>query len=68
VHYQNDPVQDVKTNVHGAINMLGLAKRVKASIFQASTSEVYGDPSVHPRAEALASRTDWGVREALEKS
>ena len=52
VHYQFDPVQTVKTNVHGAINMLGLAKRVKARIFQASTSEVYGDPLVHPQIES----------------
>ena len=51
VHYQFDPVQTVKTNVHGAINMLGLAKRTKAKIFQASTSEVYGDPAVHPQTE-----------------
>jgi UDP-glucuronate decarboxylase len=51
VHYQFDPVQTTKTSVHGAINMLGLAKRVKAKIFQASTSEVYGDPSVHPQKE-----------------
>jgi UDP-glucuronate decarboxylase len=51
IHYQHDPVQTTKTNVHGAINMLGLAKRVKAKILQASTSEVYGDPSVHPQAE-----------------
>ena len=51
IHYQNDPVQTVKTSVHGAINMLGLAKRVKARIFQASTSEVYGDPIVHPQRE-----------------
>jgi len=51
IHYQFDPVQTTKTSVHGAINMLGLAKRVKAKIFQASTSEVYGDPSVHPQAE-----------------
>ncbi|MGB5800007.1 MAG: UDP-glucuronic acid decarboxylase family protein [Mesorhizobium sp.] len=51
VHYQFDPVQTVKTNVHGAINMLGLAKRTKARIFQASTSEVYGDPAVHPQTE-----------------
>jgi UDP-glucuronate decarboxylase len=51
VHYQVDPVQTVKTNVHGAINMLGLAKRTKAKIFQASTSEVYGDPAVHPQPE-----------------
>ena len=51
VHYQFDPVQTTKTSVHGAINMLGLAKRVKARIFQASTSEVYGDPQVHPQLE-----------------
>ena len=51
VHYQHDPVQTTKTSVHGAINMLGLAKRVRAKIFQASTSEVYGDPSVHPQQE-----------------
>ena len=55
VHYQHDPVQTTKTSVHGAINMLGLAKRLKASIFQASTSEVYGDPQVHPQVE-----TYWG--------
>ena len=51
VHYQHDPVQTTKTSVHGAINMLGLAKRTKAKIFQASTSEVYGDPQVHPQHE-----------------
>jgi len=51
IHYQLDPVQTTKTSVHGAINMLGLAKRTKAKIFQASTSEVYGDPEVHPQAE-----------------
>jgi len=55
VHYQFDPVQTTKTSVHGAINALGLAKRVKAKIFQASTSEVYGDPSVHPQPESY-----WG--------
>ena len=55
IHYQHDPVQTTKTNVHGAINMLGLAKRVKARILQASTSEVYGDPSVHPQHEEY-----WG--------
>ena len=55
IHYQHDPVQTTKTNVHGAINMLGLAKRVKARILQASTSEVYGDPSVHPQREEY-----WG--------
>ncbi|MFT6286149.1 MAG: UDP-glucuronate decarboxylase [Alcanivorax sp.] len=51
IHYQFDPVQTTKTSVHGAINMLGLAKRTKARIFQASTSEVYGDPHVHPQTE-----------------
>jgi UDP-glucuronate decarboxylase len=51
VHYQNDPVQTTKVNVHGSINMLGLAKRVKAKILQASTSEVYGDPVIHPQPE-----------------
>ena len=55
VHYQFDPVQTLKTSVHGAINMLGLAKRTKAKIFQASTSEVYGDPTVHPQPESY-----WG--------
>ncbi|NIR31816.1 MAG: SDR family oxidoreductase [Gammaproteobacteria bacterium] len=55
IHYQFDPVQTTKTSVHGAINMLGLAKRVKARIFQASTSEVYGDPEVHPQPEGY-----WG--------
>ena len=53
IHYQHDPVQTTKTSVHGAINMLGLAKRVKAKILQASTSEVYGDPSVHPQTETI---------------
>jgi UDP-glucuronate decarboxylase len=51
IHYQHDPVQTTKTSVHGAINMLGLAKRVGARIFQASTSEVYGDPTIHPQTE-----------------
>ena len=55
IHYQFDPVQTTKTSVHGAINMLGLAKRVKAKIFQASTSEVYGDPATHPQTESY-----WG--------
>jgi UDP-glucuronate decarboxylase len=55
VHYQHDPVQTTKTSVHGAINMLGLAKRLRAKIFQASTSEVYGDPTVHPQPEEY-----WG--------
>ncbi|WP_320173759.1 UDP-glucuronic acid decarboxylase family protein [Maridesulfovibrio sp.] len=52
IHYQHDPVQTTKTSVHGAINMLGLAKRTRAKIFQASTSEVYGDPEVHPQPES----------------
>ena len=51
IHYQNDPVQTTKVNVHGSINMLGLAKRVKARILQASTSEVYGDPDHNPQSE-----------------
>lgn len=55
IHYQRDPVQTTKTSVHGAINMLGLAKRTKAKILQASTSEVYGDPEIHPQREAY-----WG--------
>ncbi len=55
IHYQHDPVQTTKTSVHGAINMLGLAKRLRAKILQASTSEVYGDPSVHPQTEGY-----WG--------
>lgn len=55
IHYQHDPVQTTKTSVHGAINMLGLAKRTKAKILQASTSEVYGDPQVHPQTEEY-----WG--------
>jgi len=55
IHYQFDPVQTTKTSVHGAINMLGLARRLKAKIFQASTSEVYGDPQIHPQTESY-----WG--------
>ena len=55
IHYQHDPVQTTKTSVHGAINMLGLAKRLRCRIFQASTSEVYGDPQVHPQPESY-----WG--------
>jgi UDP-glucuronate decarboxylase len=51
IHYQHDPVQTTKTSVHGAINVLGLAKRLKAKVFQASTSEVYGDPTIHPQRE-----------------
>ncbi len=60
IHYQFDPVQTTKTSVHGSINMLGLAKRVKAKIFQASTSEVYGDPEVHPQPEEY-----WGRVNAI---
>jgi UDP-glucuronate decarboxylase len=55
IHYQHDPVQTTKTSVHGAINMLGLAKRLRCRVFQASTSEVYGDPSIHPQPESY-----WG--------
>ena len=55
IHYQFDPVQTIKTSVHGSINMLGLAKRVKARILQASTSEVYGNPTIHPQTEEY-----WG--------
>jgi UDP-glucuronate decarboxylase len=55
IHYQHDPVQTTKTSVHGAINMLGLAKRLRAKILQASTSEIYGDPNVHPQGEEY-----WG--------
>ncbi len=57
-HYQHDPVQTTKTSVHGAINMLGLAKRLKARLFQASTSEVYGDPEVHPQPESYLGRVN----------
>lgn len=60
IHYQNDPVQTTKVNVHGSINMLGLAKRLKAKILQASTSEVYGDPAVHPQKEDY-----WGNVNAI---
>lgn len=68
VHYQNDPVQTTKVNVHGAINMLGLAKRVKAKIFQASTSEVYGDPTVHPQPEGYAGNVNCiGTRSCYDE-
>jgi UDP-glucuronate decarboxylase len=68
VHYQFDPVQTTKTSVHGAINMLGLAKRVKARIFQASTSEVYGDPEVHPQVEAYWGRVNpIGLRSCYDE-
>jgi len=68
VHYQRDPVQTTKTCVHGAINMLGLAKRVKARILQASTSEVYGDPEVHPQTEDYLGRVNpIGVRSCYDE-
>lgn len=68
IHYQFDPVQTTKTSVHGAINMLGLAKRVKAKIFQASTSEVYGDPEVHPQAEEYWGRVNpIGIRSCYDE-
>jgi UDP-glucuronate decarboxylase len=68
VHYQRDPVQTIKTSVHGAINMLGLAKRVKARIFQASTSEVYGDPEVHPQREDYMGRVNpIGIRSCYDE-
>jgi UDP-glucuronate decarboxylase len=68
IHYQNDPVQTTKTSVHGAINMLGLAKRVKAKIFQASTSEVYGDPEVHPQPEGYWGRVNpIGIRSCYDE-
>jgi UDP-glucuronate decarboxylase len=68
IHYQFDPVQTTKTSVHGAINMLGLAKRVKARILQASTSEVYGDPEVHPQPEAYWGRVNCvGTRSCYDE-
>jgi UDP-glucuronate decarboxylase len=68
IHYQRDPVQTTKTSVHGAINMLGLAKRVKAKIFQASTSEVYGDPEVHPQEESYWGRVNpIGIRSCYDE-
>jgi UDP-glucuronate decarboxylase len=68
VHYQFDPVQTTKTSVHGAINMLGLAKRVKARILQASTSEVYGDPEVHPQPERYWGRVNpIGIRSCYDE-
>jgi len=68
VHYQFDPVQTTKTSVHGAINMLGLAKRVKARILQASTSEVYGDPEVHPQPEGYWGRVNpIGIRSCYDE-
>jgi len=68
IHYQFDPVQTTKTSVHGAINMLGLAKRVKAKILQASTSEVYGDPEVHPQPESYWGRVNpVGIRSCYDE-
>ena len=68
IHYQYDPVQTTKTSVHGAINMLGLAKRVKARILQASTSEVYGDPEVHPQPESYWGKVNpIGVRSCYDE-
>ncbi len=68
IHYQYDPVQTTKTSVHGAINMLGLAKRVKARILQASTSEVYGDPEVHPQPESYWGRVNTiGIRSCYDE-
>src|SRR6201984_2312794 len=68
IHYQFDPVQTTKTAVHGSINMLGLAKRVKAKILQASTSEVYGDPEVHPQVESYWGRVNpVGIRSCYDE-
>jgi UDP-glucuronate decarboxylase len=68
IHYQHDPVQTTKTSVHGAINMLGLAKRLKAKILQASTSEVYGDPEVHPQPEEYWGRVNpIGIRSCYDE-
>ncbi len=68
IHYQLDPVQTTKTTVHGAINVLGLAKRINAKIFQASTSEVYGDPEVHPQVESYWGRVNpIGVRSCYDE-
>lgn len=68
IHYQFDPVQTTKTNVHGAINMLGLAKRTRARILQASTSEVYGNPDVHPQVESYVGRVNpIGIRSCYDE-
>ena len=68
IHYQYDPVQTTKTSVHGAINMLGLAKRCKAKILQASTSEVYGDPEMHPQREEYWGRVNpIGIRSCYDE-
>lgn len=63
IHYQNDPVQTLKTSVHSTINVLGIAKRIKARVFQASTSEIYGDPEIHPQREDYWGRVNpIGIR------
>jgi UDP-glucuronate decarboxylase len=68
IHYQNDPVQTLKTSVHGAINILGLAKRTKARVLQASTSEIYGDPEVHPQKEEYWGRVNpIGIRACYDE-
>jgi UDP-glucuronate decarboxylase len=68
IHYQNDPVQTTKVNVHGSINMLGLAKRLNARILQASTSEVYGDPAVHPQTEDYRGNVNCiGIRSCYDE-
>ncbi|ABD89691.1 UDP-glucuronic acid decarboxylase family protein [Rhodopseudomonas palustris] len=68
IHYQHDPVQTTKTSVHGAINMLGLAKRLRCKIFQASTSEVYGDPEIHPQVESYWGRVNpIGLRSCYDE-
>lgn len=68
IHYQRDPVQTIKTCIHGAINMLGLAKRIKAKILQASTSEVYGDPEIHPQSEEYWGRVNpIGIRSCYDE-
>jgi UDP-glucuronate decarboxylase len=68
VHYQSDPVQTLKTNVHGAINILGLAKRTKSRVLQASTSEIYGDPEVHPQVEEYWGRVNpIGIRACYDE-
>ncbi|MFN0219566.1 MAG: UDP-glucuronic acid decarboxylase family protein [Hyphomicrobium sp.] len=69
IHYQHDPVQTTKTSIHGAINMLGLAKRLRATILQASTSEVYGDPAVHPQSEEYWGNVNpIGIRSCYDES
>ena len=69
IHYQRDPVQTTKTSVHGAINMLGLAKRLKAKVLQASTSEVYGDPAIHPQPESYTGNVNpVGIRACYDEA